>query len=377
MDSSEIRSSMDQWRNQHHVLLAVIGLFAIISFWSKDRGVQVAFIIFQIFGYCIVLYADVFWAYSGLTLFLALCLHLHLILSSRSATVISCFLMLALLFFPRIDSAWFFIVSPFSMDKMVVLGAYSMLGIVALHALHQLLFVVQREQALTHYLKHSVVELSAANVGFQDYAAKAKETSAREERNRIIREVHDSVGYTLTNITMMMEASKDLIESNPAKLAELLDTTRNVSKQSLRQIRKTLRMLSEDTVPIENPLSVLHRIFTTFELATNLRIQVEYRNLGTVPHMIDAMLFRIIQESLTNAFWHGQASLVTVQFWYDKGLSIIISDNGIGAEHIEEGIGLKSMHEQLAAIGGSVTIGSTRKAGFMLDIWIPERSNDG
>ena len=326
-------------------------------------------------GYGILLFADVFYDISLFTLFLALCCEIHMIADKRSATLISLVLGFALVVFPRVDTAWYYVIPPAPVDSLFTLSVYAVLSILFLHAIHILMISVGKERAVSSYLKRSVVELSAANVGFQDYAAIVEERTAREERNRITREVHDSTGYTLTNITMMMEAAKGLVHTNPGKLRELLETTKDVAQQSLQQIRKTLRLLREEKNVIENPLSLLHRIFTTFEQATNVKVRVEYRNISLAPHhMIDATLFRIVQEALTNAFWHGNATIVKVLFWYDKGMSMVISDNGTGSENIEEGIGLRGMREQLAEIGGSVRIRSMRGEGFELSIYIPERS---
>ncbi|MBI9096242.1 MAG: sensor histidine kinase [Sphaerochaeta sp.] len=377
VDAKEIQSPMGNWRAQHHFLVGCIALFSAVSLLSTNMVKKVTFFLFQVLGYGIILYADVYADFSALTLFVALSLELHLLVSCRAATFVSCLLELGLLFFPRVDSLWFFVVGHTTLNTYFFTGMYAGFAIIVFHALHQMRQQLGQERSLSTYLKHSVIELSSANVGFQNYAARLKEMSVREERNRIIREVHDSTGYTLTNISMMMEAGQDLIKTNPAKLREVLQTAQGVAQESLQQIRKTLRMLSSDTSSIENHFAVLHRIFTTFDQATNVKVHVEYRNLAMVPpEMINATLFRIIQESLTNAFWHGNASSVAVQFWYEKGLSVVISDNGVGAEHIEEGIGLKSMREQLAEVGGTVAIRTIKGSGFLLDIWIPERSEN-
>lgn len=367
---------ISKWRLQRHILLAVMACLGFFLAISSRKDTQSLLFILQTVGFGITLFADTFTDFSTLTLFLAMCLELHLISNYRVATTLSLGYGLALVLFPRVDSLWYFISIPLSSEKRIALAFYAFLFILIFHLFHKILEKLEREKSSNNYLKRSVVELSSANVGFQDYASRAKEIASREERNRIIREVHDSTGYTLTNITMMMEAAKNLIYSNPAKLMDILSKTKEISQSSLQQIRKTLRILGKEKEQVENPLHVLHRIFTTFEQATNVRVQVEYRNIGMAPqHLIDATLFRIVQESLTNAFWHGEASQVSVQFRYEgeEGLTVIIADNGKGAATISEGIGLRSMREQLSEVGGSVSIHTIKGSGFQLNIYIPNR----
>ncbi len=374
MDQHPQFYAMMQWRTQRHILVVCIALLVLASFLSKTYWSKISSLIMQSIGYGIILFSDTYADLSILTLFLALCLEIHFLLQVKTASFISIGYWIALMIFPRVDSSWYYVSIPASAERLFAMNLYALLAILVLHVLHILIEQSRREKASIAYLKKSVVELTGANVDFQDYATRAKALASREERNRIIREVHDSTGYTLTNITMMMEAAKGLVYSNPAKLNDILSTTKVIAQTSLQQIRKTLRILGKETEVIENPITVLHRIFTTFEQATNVKVLVEYRNIASAPkEMIDERLFRIVQESLTNAFWHGDATKVSVQFWYEDGLSIIISDNGKGAGSIVEGIGLKSMREQLAETGGTVAIRTIKGAGFSLEIKIPQR----
>ena len=374
-----IQYAMGQWRIQRHILISVMAVFALLTFCSKHPGSKVLLFILQVIGFGIVVFSDTFTDFSVLSIFLALSIESHAISQRQMATSASIGLILVLIFFPRTTSSWYVVSLPFSLGKNIGLALYASLSTVLFHFIHTLEEALEREKSLNNYLKRSVVELSTANVGFQDYAHRVKEVASREERNRIIREVHDSTGYTLTNITMMMEAGKSLVYSNPAKLLDILKTTKEISLSSLQQIRKTLRILGKEHESLENPMQILHRIFTTFEQATNVKVSVEYRNISLAPkEMIDARLFRIIQESLTNAFWHGEATKVSVQFWFEQGLTVIIADNGKGAASISEGIGLKSMKEQLQEIGGTVNIQTIKGAGFQLTLHIPSpEGNNG
>ena len=369
--------AMQAWRMQHHYVVGAIALFALVSLSVSSMGMKVSFFIFQTIGFGILLFADVYDNYSILSVFFALVLQMHVLFENNLASSLSILYTILLLTFPRIDSAWYYIVEVSKSNHRFTIGIYAMLFVLILHVLHSLSLANTKEVSTSSFLKKSVMELSTANVGFQEYASKVKEVASREERNRIIREVHDSTGYTLTNITMMMEAAQDLVYTNPAKLKEVLSTTKEISQSSLQQIRKTLRMLGQEKEQLENPIAMLHKIFLTFEQATNIKVQTTYRNLAQAPlHLIDARLFRIVQESLTNAFWHGEATKVSVQFWYENGLTIIIADNGKGSENIVEGIGLRSMREQLSEIQGTVEIHSIKGAGFMLEIFIPPRGTD-
>jgi len=122
---------------------------------------------------------------------------------------------------------------------------------------------------------------------------------------------------------------------------------------------------------------MIEELITSFRKATGIDIQVEYGNFsGFTNEKVYAIIFRIIQEGLTNAFRHGMATKIRISFWNtDSLLHIAIHDNGMGAVKIVEGIGIAGMKERLEGIGGTLTVQSAVD-GFKIIASIPHKEND-
>ena len=193
-----------------------------------------------------------------------------------------------------------------------------------------------------------------------------------EERNRITREIHDTIGYSLTNVAMMLEAAQDLAKNGPQRLLEKLRAARLQIQQGLENTRRALYLLrdKEETEPIGLP--AIQRMVSVFGRASGIQVDVEYGDLPlSSGNEMDGVMFHFIQESLTNAFRHGRASLIQVRFWRQNGeYRIVVRDNGVGAENISEGIGMTGMRERLGKLGGTLTVQNAAD-GFEIRALIP------
>jgi signal transduction histidine kinase len=230
------------------------------------------------------------------------------------------------------------------------------------------------EAELVH-LNQGVQQIVAANVGFQELAAAVEQTSMRRERLRITREIHDIVGYTLTNQTMVLQAAAVLLDRDHDKLRELLDSAQEAARSGLQEVRLALRQLR---VGAEQPLAFLNRLqqlCRTFERATSVKVDLSgAQTPDNLPPALELVLYRMIQEGLTNAFLHGKASRVSVGLVVDEhGLSLHLADNGTGAGQVTEGIGLTGMRERLGPFGGSLDYRSGTH-GFTVWAQVPRAS---
>lgn len=210
-------------------------------------------------------------------------------------------------------------------------------------------------------LDQTIEALSQANVNFQEYASAVRRRSTDEERKRIAREIHDSVGYTLTNVHMMMQAAIEISSTDPERLIELLVSARDQAQVALFEVRRALRELRD--LREEEPVGRrrLRELINAFQQATGTIVEL---NLGNTPPSfgspLDDVLYRLVQESLTNSFRHGQATKVIVSLWVvHPTLRVTITDNGIGAKQVVPGIGMQGMRERLTAVGGSLVAGNS------------------
>ena len=115
----------------------------------------------------------------------------------------------------------------------------------------------------------------------------------------------------------------------------------------------------------------------SFQTATGVEVRISYGNAPfSLGREVDATIYRLIQQGLTNAFRHGAASEVRVNLWLaDTEVRVNISDNGRGSGDVKEGIGLGGMRERLASLGGRIETRS-RADGFDLSAFIPREACD-
>jgi len=221
-------------------------------------------------------------------------------------------------------------------------------------------------------LNNSVGTLLNANLDFQDYAVKVGETSVIQERKRLSREIHDVVGYTLTNLRMMLEHALDMVQREDPRLGTLLAEAQEEVQNGLQETRKVLRQFREIENSSVDGVHYIQKLVKTFSHATGIEVRVAYGNLPwTFPPEFSTVLYRIVQESMTNAFRHGRATLVQIQFWIaHQKLFVTIEDNGIGGSALSPGIGLTGMAERISPLGGVLKT-EGRGKGFFLRVEIP------
>jgi signal transduction histidine kinase len=265
-------------------------------------------------------------------------------------------------------------VETITVHDLIAYSFYSILILTCVTIIKTLLIRHETNTSLIRNLDESVKQLSAANVDFQQYVILAEKQSAIEERNRITREIHDIVGYTLTNIKMMMEAAVRIFSKEPEKVLDILAQTRDQSDNALNETRMALRALRSMHAS-ELTYSTINTIAKAFEAATGVVVTVEYGNL---PNRIDddimLVLYRLIQEGMTNSFRHGRATRIMIIFGYDAGeIHVVIRDNGRGAPEITDGIGFAGMQERMSALSGKLQARNVVN-GFELLASIPYKS---
>jgi len=205
----------------------------------------------------------------------------------------------------------------------------------------------------------AILQLTQANVDYQDMARTASERSAREERQRITRELHDTIVYTLTNISIMMEAAKDLTDKDVNKLIKTLDEASEQAKTGLSEIRTALYRLRQQQIHPERGITALVRMIRLFERVTGIRVRLEFGNVpASCGDAVDSALYHLVQEGLINSFRHGKATAVRLLLWRtEEGLiQVSLSDNGRAAGTVKEGIGISGMRERLGKLGGTLRV---------------------
>jgi signal transduction histidine kinase len=187
------------------------------------------------------------------------------------------------------------------------------------------------------------------------YAMEAEELATTRERNRIAREIHDSVGHYLTVVNVQIEAAR------ATNSAEHLDRAQELARQGLTELRRSVAMLRANE---QRPLVVALQA-----LVEDLVIDGTPRPLTPAAEFT---LFRAAQEAITNVARHASATRTTCTLRYrPDDVVLVVADDGVGALSTDGGFGLVGLRERALLVGGSVEIATAPGRGFTLEVSIP------
>ncbi|MEU3272840.1 sensor histidine kinase [Saccharomonospora sp. NPDC006951] len=195
--------------------------------------------------------------------------------------------------------------------------------------------------------------------------------AATEERLRIARELHDSLGHHLSIINVQAGAALHRFDADPEQGRTALGLVKAESKQTLRELRATLGVLRSPTEqgPGLDQLDLLVEQARSTGLSVVTEVAGERRPL---PPDADLAAYRVVQEALTNVGRHAAASTATVRIRYLAGeLKIEVADDGEGGKG-EPGNGLTGMGERVKALGGDLSVGSGKAGGFSVTARLPQ-----
>lgn len=231
-----------------------------------------------------------------------------------------------------------------------------------------------RISELNDYLDKVNSKLKVANVKLEEYSKEAATMSKLRERNRLAKEIHDTIGHTLTGISASLGACLMLIDISSEDAKKQLKITQDAASQGLKDIRRSVSALKSDDLESKSLLQAIERIVESFNKTKAARVICEC-NLSESDSFSDDeedAIYRIVQECLTNSVRHGHASHIEVYVNYINGsVKIRIKDDGIGCKNIEEGFGLAHMKERVALLNGRIKFVSDE--GFFVEADIPIR----
>jgi signal transduction histidine kinase len=219
-------------------------------------------------------------------------------------------------------------------------------------------------------------ELSEANQRLREYAVQSAELAMTRERNRLAREIHDSIGHCLTVVNVKVEAARALLDHEPARAREILDKVRSVAQGGLRDVRHsvtTLRVSPLDNQSLVEALRLLVQQGNASGLTAELIVSGTARPL---PPPATLTLYRAAQEGLTNVRKHAPQAAVrlTLDFSQSERVNLSVRDNGPGAPSEggpTRGFGLLGLRERAHLVGGLVRTRSETGQGVTLEVEVP------
>ncbi|WP_234122451.1 sensor histidine kinase [Clostridium hydrogenum] len=233
-------------------------------------------------------------------------------------------------------------------------------------------------QELYDKLRISEEKLEEAYEKLERYSETVEELSILRERNRISREIHDSVGHTLSAILIQLQALNYVVDKSNEQGIGMINEMTTFVKSGIENVRRTVRQLKPTDFDRYEGIFAIEEMITKYKKLTGAEIRLilskEKRTLSSDESFIS---YRIVQEALNNAIRHGHASLieVSIQFFNDK-LYMRIKDNGIGTDNINKSFGITGMEERVKKLGGTLAVQSEKNKGFEVTVNIPKVSDE-
>lgn len=200
-----------------------------------------------------------------------------------------------------------------------------------------------------------------------------------QERNRMAREIHDTLAQSFTGIIVHLKAAERAMTTTPLQVLSHIQTAQELAKNGLAEARRSVEALRPQLLEDGDLYSALLQIAT--QMSSNTETDTEFAVIGTaysLPLEVENNLLRIGQEALTNAFKYAKASTIYVELIYEVAQFIFkVKDNGQGFDldttYFSNGFGFLGMKERADRINAELTI--TSKVGQGTEIMVSVRLN--
>jgi len=352
----QIGRYLGRWLVPVTLLVAMVPLLVGQYWWPAENPLQTPFIIF--FFVMLVLIA---WQYSfRYVFFYVLVLSLY---QARFSWILTDWPL-------SVDVGWLVL-----QGAMMLIVGYIIVQLVSIH----------REQRAA--LAEAYEQQAAAHRRLQQYAATLEELTISRERNRLARELHDTLAHSLSAATVQMEAVRSLWAVDGARARQLLDEADVTIRQGLVEARRALQALRASPLQEAGLISALGDLAESAaeRCGAGLALHLPERPAGDLPPLVEQSVYRIAQEALENVVRHANADSITLRLSHDpRRLILVVEDDGQGLpgglaavqRDAEEGayqvaLGIQGMEERAGAIGGHLDIQSQEGRGTRVRLVVP------
>ncbi len=260
--------------------------------------------------------------------------------------------------------------------------AYSLAGTIDFHTLPLLGLPLLRAFALGligQIVSRMVViqraqrrELVLANVRLSQHAATLEQLTLSRERNRLARELHDTLAHTLSGQAVNLEAIKLSLSPEQGDVSAMLDQALTTTRDGLTDVRRAIRDLRSQPLEDLGLALAIRQLAVEASARGSYRLTVEIEEpVPTFDPEVEHACYRIAQESLENIIKHANAARVTLRLGVEQGQwRLTISDDGVGADltQVDAGNrhGLIGMRERAAMVGGTLAVNSQPGGGTLV-----------
>jgi signal transduction histidine kinase len=220
--------------------------------------------------------------------------------------------------------------------------------------------ITKSQKRYKHLLSENIKQyevIQEQNQALAQYAQEVEKLALLEERNRMARDLHDSIGHHFTSITVGLDAISYMVESQPKMAVEKITSLAELARSGLAEVRRTIHEIAptDDQLPLTDQLKTL---VTSFGTHTNTETSFEIRGVEPpIPPHQKLTLVRCLQECMTNAKRHGDAKYIRVKIEYKKdSIVLTVFNNGKRMDMDKFGFGLQSMKRRLEELNGNFQV---------------------
>jgi PAS domain S-box-containing protein len=222
----------------------------------------------------------------------------------------------------------------------------------------------------------AVADQAAVAVENARLFSEARGKAVLEERQRLARELHDSVSQALYGIAMGAKAAREWLDDDPAEAAEPLDYVLSLAEAGITEMRALIFELRPESLESEGVVAALKKQAAALEARHRIEVEVDLCEEPEASLETKEALYCIAQEALHNVLKHARASSVKIKMKPDdsSGITLEICDDGVGFEVKGEypgHLGLRSMHERASRLGGTLEVQSAPNKGTRICTRIP------
>lgn len=204
------------------------------------------------------------------------------------------------------------------------------------------------------------------------YSTSSERLAILKERNRISREIHDSVGHSLSTIIIQLGAIATIAKKEPEVASDMANELIGFSKSGLEEIRMALRELKPDEYENLEFIFSIEKLIDDFKKLTDVDVRlITSKTVLKTSEANEHILYRAVQEFMSNSVRHGNATQIVIHLLFDNN-EIILSmrDNGDGCDNFVKGLGITGIEERVREVGASVDYETAKGKGFSMRIRI-------
>ncbi|MBN1581651.1 MAG: sensor histidine kinase [Anaerolineae bacterium] len=244
--------------------------------------------------------------------------------------------------------------------------------------------VIKRDEQGRRRREELLAELQTSHLKLQMYAAQVGELAATEERNRLARDIHDSLGHYLTIVNIQLEKALAYQDRDPQQATQSIRDAKHAAAEALQDVRRSVSTLRDANEHFSLQTALHELVARVGDAAFTIDLTVSGQETGyTRPVLMT--LYRAAQEGLTNIQKYARASHVTLDVQFGEQLArLVLRDDGEGfnlhlldqPEQKEQRFGLQGIRERIELVSGQMSLKSKPKQGTELAVTVPKNPTD-